>query len=144
MLIVPHTLYCVDYCLFCILPLLTVWHTVLVTVFPPPPHSHPYSLSFLFRYGFLAKIHYLKRPMLCLIRGEALRGGKGGNFSSLWWHFFNIHFIDIFTTYCHFTRRGTLDLRPFICNKCKLVACTMKWWKNFQMLMTYMTLRHVS
>ena len=34
--------------LFCILPLLTVWHTVLVSVFPPPPQPlpHPHFFSF--------------------------------------------------------------------------------------------------
>ena len=39
--------------LFCILPLLTVWHTVLVPVFPPPPasplpHPHPIRIYFFF------------------------------------------------------------------------------------------------
>ena len=38
--------------LFCILPLLTVWHTVLVSMFPPPPpppppHPHPHPHFFL-------------------------------------------------------------------------------------------------
>ena len=51
---------------------------------------------------------HLKRPMLCLIRERALRGGSGGNLPSLWWLFFNIHVIDISTTYWHFTRRGHL------------------------------------
>ena len=34
--------------LFCILPLLTVWHTVLVSGFPPPPppHPHPHFVFF--------------------------------------------------------------------------------------------------
>ena len=49
MLIVPHALRCVDGCFFCILPLLTVWLTVLVSVFPPPPPpppSNPHFFSF--------------------------------------------------------------------------------------------------
>ena len=53
--------------LFFILPLLTVWHTVLVTVFPPlpPPPSPPLStFFFLFRYGFLVKIHLLESSKL--------------------------------------------------------------------------------
>ena len=36
MLIVPHALHCVDSCFFCILPHLTVWHTVLVSTHAPP------------------------------------------------------------------------------------------------------------
>ena len=51
--------------------------------------------------------------MLRLIRGGGLRGG-GEEFVIFSDGFFNIHVIDIFTTYCHFTRRGTLGLRPFI------------------------------
>ena len=46
------------------------------------------------------------------LRGEL--GGGGGNLSSSLMAFFNLHVIDIFTTYWHFTRRGTLGLRPFI------------------------------
>ena len=38
-------------------------------------------------------------PMLCLIRGGALRGGRGGNLPSPLIAFFNIRVIDIFTTY---------------------------------------------
>ena len=37
MLIVPHALHCVDGCFLCILPHLTVWHTVLVSTNVPPP-----------------------------------------------------------------------------------------------------------
>ena len=36
-LIVPHALYCIHGCFFCILPHLTVWHSVLVPAHPPPP-----------------------------------------------------------------------------------------------------------
>ena len=44
----------------------------------------------------------LKRPMLHLIRGglrEGGGGGRGGNLPSSLMAFFNIHVIDIFTTY---------------------------------------------
>ena len=54
--------------------------------------------------------------MLCLIREGALRGGEGWEFDIPLMAFFNIHVIDIFTTYGHFTRRGTLGLWPFILN----------------------------
>ena len=47
-------------------------------------------------------------PMLHLIRGGALRGGRGENLPSPLMAFFNIPVIDIFTTYLHFTRRGHL------------------------------------
>ena len=36
MLIVPRALHCIDGCFFCILPHLTVWHTVLVSASPSP------------------------------------------------------------------------------------------------------------
>ena len=35
MLIVPHALQCIDGCFFCILPHLTVWHTLLVSAQHP-------------------------------------------------------------------------------------------------------------
>ena len=57
---------------------------------------------------FLIKVH------AALDRGGALRGGRVGNLPSLLVAFFNIHVIDIFTTYCHFKRRETLGLRPFV------------------------------
>ena len=47
----------------------------------------------------LKRTKLFKRAMLCLIRGEALKGGRGGNISSSLMAFFNIHVIDIFTTY---------------------------------------------
>ena len=52
--------------LFCILPLLTVWHTVLVSVFPPPPlpTPTPICIFFLFRYGFFVKTHLLESSKL--------------------------------------------------------------------------------
>ena len=34
-LIVPHALHCIKGCFFCILPHLTLWHTVLVSGQPP-------------------------------------------------------------------------------------------------------------
>ena len=38
-LIVPHALHCIDGCFFCILPHLTVWHTVLDLAHPSPPEK---------------------------------------------------------------------------------------------------------
>ena len=43
--------------------------------------------------------YFLKRPMLRLIRGGALREGGGGNSPSPLMAFLNIHVLDIFTTY---------------------------------------------
>ena len=71
--------------------------------------------------------------MLHLIRGGALRvwgGGGGGGWGGirhlLWWLFFNIYLIDIFTTYWHFTLRGTIGLRPFILQIQKKRSMDMK------------------
>ena len=51
--------------LCCILPLLTVWHTFLVSMFPPPPPlPTPIRIFFLFRYGFFVKIHLLESSKL--------------------------------------------------------------------------------
>ena len=47
-------------------------------------------------------------------QGRGFERGNGRKFVILLMAIFNIHFIDIFTTYGHFTRRGTLGLRPFI------------------------------
>ena len=49
-LIVPHALHCIDGCFFCILPHLTVWHTVLVSAQPHPPHPEKNNNLILFRF----------------------------------------------------------------------------------------------
>ena len=61
MLIVPHALHCVEGCCFVILPLLTVWHTVLLSASlhppPPPPHPHPH-FCFFSDMDYLSKFTY--------------------------------------------------------------------------------------
>ena len=59
MLIVPHALYCVDICIFVFTSFDTVWHTVLVSV-PPPPLSQ----NFFIRFSFFVKIHLLESSQL--------------------------------------------------------------------------------
>ena len=58
MLTVPHVLHCVDSYIFVFTSFDTVWHTVLVSV-PPPP-----SPFFFIRYSFFVKIHLLESSQL--------------------------------------------------------------------------------
>ena len=53
MLIVPHALHCVDSCIFVFTLLDTVWHSVLVSV-PPPPFP---IFFFFIRFSFFVNIH---------------------------------------------------------------------------------------
>ena len=50
-------------------------------------------------------------------QGRGFERGEGKEFAIPLMTFLNIHVIDIFTIYRHFTRRGTLGLRPFILNE---------------------------
>ena len=61
--------------LFCILPLLTVWHTVLVSVFPPPPPPsppHPHQHFFSFQIWILCQ-NSLTRELKIRLVGFALK-----------------------------------------------------------------------
>ena len=65
MLIVPHTLHCVDSCIFVFTSFDTVWHTVLVSVpGPPPPPPPPLPKIFFIRFSFFVKIHLLESSQL--------------------------------------------------------------------------------
>ena len=52
MLIVPHALHCVDSCIFVFTSFDTVWHTVLVSVPPPPPLTRELNIKVV---GFVLK-----------------------------------------------------------------------------------------
>ena len=59
--------------LFCILPLLTVWHTVLVSVFPPPlPTPTPSTFFFSFQIWILCR-NSLTRELKIRVVGFALK-----------------------------------------------------------------------
>ena len=68
----------------------------------------------------------LKKAHAAFDQGRGFERGRGGNLPSPLMAFFNIHIIDIFTTYWHFTCRGTLDLRPFIAESLHLYFCRHK------------------